>query len=349
MSVSPLVWDEGSLRLLDQTRLPHDELWLTLEDHRSVAEAIRSMRVRGAPAIGIAAAYGLALAAIESTADHADDLIADLERAAKVLEATRPTAVNLAWAIRRVLSASRQASAVDAMREAALRESILIHDEDISANRRLGAYGAELLPPDATLLTHCNAGALATGGYGTALGIARAAADAGSRVRVIATETRPLLQGARITAWELERDGIDCTLIVDSAAAALLRRGTIDAVVVGADRVAANGDVANKIGTYPIALAAREHAVPFYVAAPCSSIDLSTPSGRSIPIEDRAEEEVQALAGRRTVPQSVRALNPAFDITPHALVSAIVTERGVARPAYAESLANRLMPVGATA
>jgi methylthioribose-1-phosphate isomerase len=347
MSISPLAWQDGTLRLLDQTRLPHDELWLTLRDHGSVAEAIRSMRVRGAPAIGVAAAYGLALAAFESPATETAALLNDLKAARNALVSTRPTAVNLSWAVQRVLDAATSELSVDTMRAAVLREAALIHEEDVAANKRLGAHGAYLLPDDVTVLTHCNAGALATAGYGTALGVVRAAAEAGKRVRVIADETRPLLQGARLTAWELARDGIECTLIVDGAAASVLRRGDVDAVIVGADRVAANGDVANKIGTYPLALAAREHNVPFYVAAPSSSIDLESTSGLEIPIEDRDGNEVSSFGATRSAMDGTATLNPAFDITPHDLVTAIVSERGVAREPYSESLVNMLTPVGA--
>lgn len=337
-TLSPIVWSDGQLRLLDQARLPQEEVWLTLADHRQVVEAIRSMRVRGAPAIGVAAAYGLALAARGSAAADRDELLAELRAAAHELAATRPTAVNLSWALRRTLAAAEEASQAQAMRRAVLDEAQHIEREDVEANRRLGRLGAELLPDPAVVLTHCNAGALATAGYGTALGVVRAAAEQGKRVRVIATETRPQLQGARLTAWELARDGIDCTLIVDSAAGALMRRGEIDLVIVGADRIAANGDTANKIGTYPLALLAREHGRPFYVAAPTSSIDLALPAGEDIPIEERPVEEVTTLGGRRIAPEGVVAANPAFDVTPSAFITAIITERGVARPPYNESL-----------
>jgi methylthioribose-1-phosphate isomerase len=349
MSVSPIAWGDGALRILDQTRLPHDELWLTLRDHRSVAEAIRSMRVRGAPAIGVAAAYGMALAAHESRASDCATLLSDLRKAGAELRSMRPTAVNLSWAVVRILDAAEGESAADAVRDAVTREAIRIHEEDVAANKRLGALGAELLPVDATVLTHCNAGALATGGYGTALGIVRGAVEAGNHIKVFVDETRPLLQGARLTAWELARDGIECTLIVDSAAASILRRGEVDAVIVGADRIAANGDVANKIGTYPLALAAREHDVPFYVAAPVSTIDLSTTNGRDIPIEERSPEEISSFGGERVVVDGIATLNPAFDVTPHALITAIVTERGVASEPYLETLSSLLQPVEVTA
>ena len=343
MSVEPIAWSDGQLRLLDQTLLPQEEVWLTLTDHRQVAEAIRSMRVRGAPAIGVAAAYGLALAALARHADDHDALLGDVRAAAQELASTRPTAVNLSWALERVLTVAEHTSNIDELRDAVLAEAQRIRSEDIEANRRLGRLGAELVPENATILTHCNAGALATAGYGTALGVVRAAVEQGKRVRLVATETRPLLQGARLTTWELARDGIECTLIVDSAAGALMRRGAIDLVIVGADRVAANGDTANKIGTYPLALLAREHGLPFYVAAQTSSIDLSLASGDDIPIEERSPDEVLAFGA----PEGVTAANPAFDVTPHRLITAIVTERGVTRAPYDETLATLATLAGA--
>ena len=336
--LTPLEWQDGRLRLLDQTRLPDAQVWLDIRDHRGLAEAITSLRVRGAPAIGIAAAYGLALAAQQSTAESSRQLHIELRRAAHELSATRPTAVNLSWALGRVLAAAREAPDAESMRAIVLEEAQRIHFEQIDADRRLSRAGAGLLPDPAVVLTHCNTGALATGGYGTALGVVRAAVEQRKRVRVIATETRPLLQGARLTVWELSRYGIDCTLIVDSAAGAMMRRGGIDAVIVGADRIAGNGDTANKVGTFLLALAAREHGLPFYVAAPASSIDLSLPAGDDIPIEERSAEEVTSIAGRRVAAQNVGAANPAFDITPHQLITAIVTEHGVVRPPYIESL-----------
>ncbi len=338
MELAPLTWSDGHLRLLDQTRLPSEEVWLTLADHQQVATAIRSLQVRGAPAIGVAAAYGLALAAARSEASDREALLADLRSAAKDLEATRPTAVNLSWALERAMSAAEGASDAESARRAVEAEAERIQQEDVEANRRLGGLGAELLPESSTVLTHCNAGALATAGYGTALGVVRAAVEQGKRVGVVATETRPLLQGARLTTWELARDGIDCTLIVDSAAGALMRRGGVDVVVVGADRIVANGDTANKIGTYALALLASEHGLPFYVAAPTSTVDLSLADGDGIPIEERAPDEVAEVAGRRVAPEGVSVANPAFDVTPHRLVTAIITERGIARAPYDASL-----------
>ena len=336
--LTPMVWADGRLRLLDQTRLPQEEVWLTLAGCRDVVEAIASMRVRGAPAIGVAAGYGLALAALAGDASGHRALMTQLRAAAAELCATRPTAVNLSWATTRILEAAEAAATPAAIRLAVLAEAQRIQEDDIQANRRLGRLGAELLPQRATVLTHCNAGALATAGYGTALGVVRAALKAGKQIRVLASETRPQLQGARLTAWELARDGIDCTLIVDSACGALMRRGDIDVVVVGADRIAANGDTANKIGTYQLAVLAKEHGLPLYVAAPVSTLDLSLANGDQIPIEERPPEEVTAIDGRRIAPEGVDALNPAFDITPQRLIRAIITERGVARPPYEQSL-----------
>jgi len=340
MTLTPINWSGGRLRLLDQTRLPAEEVWLELDSPDQVAEAIRSMRVRGAPAIGVAAAYGLALAASAGL---------DLRAAARELAATRPTAVNLSWALQRCLSAAEAVSSAEAARRAVLAEAQRIQREGLAAEQRLSRLGAALVPHGAKVLTHCNTGALATGGYGTALGVVRAAVEAGKRVRVIATETRPLLQGARLTAWELAREGIECTLIVDSAAGALMRRGAVDLVIVGADRIAANGDAANKIGTYALAVLARAHGLPFYVAAPESTIDRSLPAGDDIPIEEREAVEVTTIAGARTAPEGVLAANPAFDVTPAELITAIVTERGVARPPYATSLARQLERVEAGA
>ena len=335
----PIEWlSEGKVRFLDQTLLPQEEIWVETADYRVVAEAIRRLQVRGAPLIGVSAAYGLALAALESAATDAETLRRDVAEAADVLRATRPTAVNLSWALGRCLRALESAPDAAGARETLVHTAREIHEQDVAANQRIGAYGAELLPAGATVMTHCNAGSLATGGYGTALGVLRAAWTGGQLRHVIATETRPLLQGARLTAWELQREAIPFTLIADSAAGSALRRGLAGAVVVGADRIAANGDVANKIGTYGIAVLAKENGVPFYVAAPTSTIDLSLPSGDDIPIEERSADEVTAVLGVKTAPNDIDAANPAFDVTPNAYVSAIVTENGVARPPYEESL-----------
>jgi methylthioribose-1-phosphate isomerase len=317
----PVLYDEGRdlVRLLDQRLLPAEETWLELATSAEVTRAIKDLAVRGAPAIGVAAAYALA-----ADARRGADAPA-LREAAERLVKARPTAVNLAWAVRRM---SRRIGLGAAE---LLAEAHAIRDEDEAACRRIGALGAPLIPPRARVLTHCNAGALATAGYGTALGVVRAAIEAGNAISVFADETRPFLQGARLTAWELHRDGIPVTLLTDGMAGWLMQRGEIACVVVGADRIAANGDVANKIGTYGLAVLAAHHSLPFYVAAPWSTVDLETPSGAAIPIEERGDDEVVTLAGQRIAPPGVRARYPAFDVTPEALVTAIVTERGVVR------------------
>ncbi len=335
----PIEWlAEGKVRYLDQTRLPHEEIWVETEDYRLIAQAIRDLQVRGAPLIGVAAAYGLALAAIGISDKVAGCFRVRLREAADELASTRPTAVNLTWAIKRMLDAAERGPGVAEIRQTLVDEARRIHEEDIEANRRIGAYGAELLQERASVMTHCNAGSLATGGYGTALGVIRAAAVGKALLRVFVPETRPLLQGARLTTWELAREEIPFTLIVDSAAGSILRRGLVDAVVVGADRIAANGDVANKIGTYQHAVLARENRVPFYVAAPTSTIDLSLPSGDDIPIEERSPDEVTSMREVPVAQDAAAALNPAFDVTPHTYVTAIITENGIVKPPYLESL-----------
>lgn len=322
MRVAPLRWTGDSLQLLDQRLLPSEEKWIDCVDEAAVAAAIKDMVVRGAPAIGVAAAFGLALAGKRG---H------DIVDAAAKLRQTRPTAVNLTWAIERMLDAHDRGA--DLTREA---EQILA--EDIAANMRIGQFGAELLGQRSTVLTHCNAGALATGGYGTALGVVRAAVENGKSIDVFANETRPYLQGARLTAWELQRDGIDVTLITDNMAGHFFQQDKFDAVVVGADRIAANGDTANKIGTYTVAVLAHAHGVPFYVAAPVSTIDINTESGDDIPIEERNASEVTEIFGRRIAPEGVRVRHPAFDVTPARLISAIITDRGVLWPPLNESI-----------
>jgi methylthioribose-1-phosphate isomerase len=320
-------WRRGRLRLLDQRALPQRVRHVTCATPGEVAAAIRALVVRGAPAIGVAGAYGVALAARERSSPAA------VGRAATRLRAARPTAVNLAFGVDRALAAYDRGGAA-----AALDEAHAIAAEDVAANRALGAFGAALVPAHARVLTHCNAGALATVGYGTALGIIRAADEAGKRPRVWVDETRPVLQGARLTAWELDRLGIEHTLIADAMAGALMRAGEVDLVVVGADRVAANGDVANKVGTYALAVLAHHHRVPFVVAAPTSTVDLATPDGARIAIEERAAEELTGVAGVRTAPVGTPVLNRAFDVTPARLVDAIVTERGVVRPPFRRAL-----------
>jgi methylthioribose-1-phosphate isomerase len=339
LGVVPMVWHDGHIAMLDQTLLPAEERWLELHDEHAVAEAIKTMRVRGAPAIGVAAAYGVALAARRSSAGDLPALLRDVDAAADELGSTRPTAVNLFWALDRMRSAARRAASAADCRAVLLAEAVAIDEENVQANRRMGMLGADLIPEDACVLTHCNAGALATNGYGTALGVIRAAHAAGKRPQVFADETRPLLQGARLTAWELTRDGIPTTLIADTMAGSYMQRGRITCVIVGADRIAANGDVANKIGTYQVAVLAKEHGIPFYVAAPLSTIDRTIPSGDGIPIEERDAEEVRSIGGVRTAPLSVAIANPAFDVTPSRYVTAIITENGIARAPYEQSLA----------
>jgi len=333
-------WHRGKIRLIDQRLLPQEFRTVELANVESVADAIRRMVVRGAPAIGAAAAFGIALAAQQSPARDPAGLLRDLERAAKALHAARPTAVNLAWAVERVLRRVAAERDPERIREAALKEAQAIADEDVAVNRRLGEIGATLVPDGATILHHCNTGALATVDYGTALGVIRAAHEQGKRVHVLVDETRPRLQGARLTAWELQRLGIPFTLIVDNAAGHFMRTGQVDLVLVGADRIAANGDVANKIGTYKLAVVARENGIPFYACAPTSTIDLSLPTGEEIPIEERPPEEVieLTLMGQPAVPKGVRVANPAFDVTPHRYVTGIVTENGIAYPPFHISL-----------
>jgi len=337
--VPTVVWKNDEVVMLDQRCLPAKEVYLHCTDHRQVAAAIKDMAIRGAPAIGVAAALGIALGVKRSKAE-ATALRTEFDAMCADLRATRPTAVNLFWAIDRMRArfAVLESEEPKALGEGLLSEALAIQDEDLAACRRMGDLGADLLPEGARLLTHCNAGALATAGYGTALGVIRSAARQGKVVSVFADETRPYLQGARLTAWELLREGIPTTLIADSMAGFMMARGEVDAVIVGADRIAANGDVANKIGTYTVAVLARENGIPFYVAAPVSTFDLATPSGDRIPIEERPPEEITHHAGLRLAPEGVAVRNPAFDITPHRYVTAIVCERGVARAPYAESL-----------
>ena len=337
MSFETIEWKDDAVVLIDQRKLPTEEVYLPCRTVEEVADAIREMVVRGAPAIGVTAALGVALAARRAPDDGLD---AELTRASELLAATRPTAVNLFWALdrmKRVYDGVRDRDAA-AIRETLLAEALRIHEEDVEACRAMGRNGAELLGDGPRILTHCNAGALATAGYGTALGVIRAAAEAGKKPAVLADETRPFLQGARLTAWELHKDDIPVTLITDNMAGHLMSRGEIDCVVVGTDRVAANGDVANKIGTYTVAVLAARHGLPFYVAAPISTIDLACPTGEQIPIEQRDPAEVTHVFGQAVAPEGVPVRNPAFDVTPNDLVTAIVTERGVATPPYERSL-----------
>ncbi len=328
-------WKNGAVRLLDQSRLPEQVEFVDCRDYRAVAAAIRELKVRGAPAIGVTAAMGVALGAQSVTATSYDEFAKAVTRICEELAATRPTAVNLFWAIERMKRklAELRAKPVPDIKHALFDESQRILDEDIAMNRAMGKHGAALIQNGQTILTHCNAGALATAGYGTALGVVRAAWDEGKKIRVLADETRPVLQGARLTVWELMQDKIPVTLITDNMAGALMKQGKIDCCIVGADRIAANGDVANKIGTYSVAVLAKAHNIPFYVAAPHSTIDLATPSGDKIPIEQRNQNEVTSLYGGPAIaPAGVEVLNPAFDITPATYITAIITERGVFTP-----------------
>jgi methylthioribose-1-phosphate isomerase len=336
---------QQALLLIDQTRLPHETVHVACRTAEDVARAIKTMQVRGAPAIGVAAAYGLVLGAQAHSTLKPQAFVEDLERFATMLRSTRPTAVNLNWAIDRMSAHGRavaEASGVQAAQAALLRLADEMAEEDVVVNKRIGAFGLDLVPAGANVLTHCNAGALATVDYGTALGVVRAAHDAGRGIHVYVDETRPFLQGARLTAWELQQHGVPMTLITDSMAGHFMNRGKVDLVVVGADRVAANGDVANKIGTYTLAVLARENGIPFYVAAPTSTIDLSLRSGAEIPIEERSSVEVTEIGGLSIAPDGVHAAHPAFDVTPARLVTAIITERGTLRAPYEKSLAEAL-------
>src|SRR6516165_11131426 len=338
--IKTLEWTDAGVRFIDQTKLPTEEIYVTCKDYEEVANAISRMIVRGGPAIGVAAAMGVALGALRSKATTLPELEPEFDVICDAIAATRPTAVNLFWAIRRMRDKFDELRSfpVEKIKGELVAEARRMHVEDIAANEAMGRNGAVLLPKSGGILTHCNAGALATAGYGTALGVIRAAVESGKTLHVFADETRPFLQGSRLTAWELMKDGIPTTLIADNMAGAMMRMGKIDAVIVGADRIAANGDVANKIGTYTVAVLANEHAIPFYVAAPISTVDMNTQDGSGIPIEQRATTEVTHLAGRQIAPDDVHVENPAFDVTPSEYVTAIITERGVAHAPYLESL-----------
>ncbi len=334
--------EDDAVVMIDQRKLPVEEIYVRCKTAAEVARAIKTMVIRGAPAIGVAAAMGIALGMRKSTATGTQKFAAEFYKICELMAATRPTAVNLFWAIERMkrcfAAAAEQGESVDQIKDRLDKEAQDIHDEDVASCRAMGAFGAAVVPEDARVLTHCNAGALATAGYGTALGVIRGAVEAGKRVAVFADETRPFLQGARLTAWELMRDGIPTTVITDNMSGALMRQGKVDLVVVGADRIAANGDTANKIGTYTVAVLAREHQIPFYVAAPLSTIDLNTPDGSHIPIEERNAKEVTHVKGVQLAPDGALVWNPAFDVTPHHLIAGIITERGICRPPFIESL-----------
>src|SRR5882672_4425111 len=341
--IKTVEWTSEGVRMLDQRLLPTEEKYLLLRSYEEVADAIKNMVVRGAPAIGVSAAMGLALGANQSVGTSVADLAYDFKFMCKVMEATRPTAVNLFWAVERMRAALARARTetkdVEEIRNRLTEEALKIFQEDIESNRALGKFGGELIADGSTVLTHCNAGALATAGdYGTALGVIRGAIDAGKRVAVIADETRPFLQGSRLTAWELGKDEIPVTVITDNMAGHIMKQGKVDAVVVGADRIAANGDTANKIGTYMVAVLAKEHDIPFYVAAPITTLDLTLASGEQIPIEERAALEITHIRDHQLAPDGVGVHNPAFDITPNDLIAAIITDKGVARAPYVSSL-----------
>ena len=339
--IKTIEWTGEGIRLLDQTRLPTEEVYVTCHTWEDVAGAIKKMIVRGAPAIGVAAAMGIALGPRDADAGHVSELRRHFEHICDEMAETRPTAVNLFWAIRRMRDKFDQCSEmpVERIRQELIAEAQRIYVEDLAVNEAMSKHGATLLPSSGAVLTHCNAGALATaGGYGTALGVIRAAVESGKKITVYADETRPFLQGSRLTAWELMKDGIPTTVISDNMAGAIMRQGKIRAVVVGADRVAANGDVANKIGTYTLAVLAKEHGIPFYVAAPWSSVDMECPDGEHIPIEQRSSREVTHVGQTRIAPEGVKIENPAFDVTPERYISAIITERGIAQAPYGDSL-----------
>ena len=340
--IQTLEWTNAGVVFIDQTKLPTEEVYVTCTTHQQVADVIRNMVVRGAPAIGVAAAMGIALGVKNSKAETGADLKNDFDQVCEAIRETRPTAVNLFWAIRRMTekfeSLRACARPIAQIKQALIEEAQRMHAEDIAANQAMGRHGATLMPSSGGVLTHCNAGALATAGYGTALGVIRAAVEQGKKIHVYADETRPFLQGSRLTAWELMKDGIPTTVISDNMAGVMMQQGKIGAIVVGADRIAANGDVANKIGTYTVAVLAKEHGIPFYVAAPISTVDLETPDGSKIPIEQRNAREVTHIAGKQMVPDGVQVENPAFDITPAKYVAAIITERGIARAPYGQSL-----------
>jgi methylthioribose-1-phosphate isomerase len=333
-AIKPIEWRENRLKILDQSRLPWEEVYLELSSYEEVAQAIKEMKVRGAPMIGVIAAYGVALGAQRLKAGSKEGFLAELQHITQALASTRPTAVNLFRAIQRMELVAQTAKDIPRIKAALVTEAERIHADEERATRQISHFGAELIQNGSTILTHCNTGVLATAGYGTALGVIKAAKEQRKRIRVLATETRPLLQGARLTAWELRQEDVPFTLITDSMAGHFISKGEVSCVIVGADRIAANGDVANKIGTYTLAVLARENGIPFYAAAPTSSIDLSLPSGEQIPIEERNPREVTHIQGVPIAPEGVAVANPAFDVTPHRYISAIITERGIVKRPY---------------
>src|ERR1700693_6231161 len=348
--IQTLEWTDQGVRFIDQTKLPTEEVYVTCTTHEQVADVIRNMVVRGAPAIGVAAAMGIALGVKNSKAENGAELKKDFDQICETIRQTRPTAVNLFWAIRRMTEKfeSLRIRPIAQIQQALVEEAQRMHAEDIAANQAMGRHGATLMPSTGGVLTHCNAGALATAGYGTALGVIRAAVEQGKKIHVYADETRPFLQGSCLTAWEMIEDGIPTTVISDNMAGAMMKQGKIGAIVVGADRIAANGDVANKIGTYTVAVLAKENNIPFYVAAPISTVDLACPNGSQIPIEQRNQREVSHIAGKQMVPDGVEIENPAFDVTPAKYVVAIITEKGIARAPYGQSLSELVRQIQET-
>lgn len=333
-------WNKGAVRLIDQTKLPLEEVYVDCLDYESVAEAIKNMVVRGAPAIGVTAALGIALGIKQINTDNFDKFWREMEIICNVFAKTRPTAVNLFWAIKKMkqIALENKEKEVDLLKKILEEEAVKIAEDDVETNKLIGKFGKELIKDGNTILTHCNAGALATAGYGTALGVIRAAFEEGKKIKVFVDETRPLLQGARLTAWELNKDGIPVTLITDNMAGYFMKKGLIDLVIVGADRIARNGDTANKIGTYSVAVLAKEHQIPFYVAAPITTLDVSIASGEHIPIEGRNSTEVTSIGGKKITVSGIEVLNPAFDITPHEFITAIITERGIIKAPFSHNV-----------
>ncbi|MFC1871237.1 S-methyl-5-thioribose-1-phosphate isomerase [Chloroflexota bacterium] len=338
MDVLPIEWLGNRIRIIDQTRLPQKEVYLELPDYQDMASAVLELKIRGAPAIGIGIAYAIALGALKIESGDRADFLRRLQTISQVLAATRPTARNLFWAIERMQKTAEAIEDAGEIRKALVDEAVKIHREQLDADRKLSWLGAELIEDGATVLTHCNTGALATGGYGTALGVIKTAAGQGKKINVLVDETRPLLQGARLTAWELQRAGIPFRLITDSMAGYFISRGRVGCIIVGADRICANGDTANKIGTYTLAVLAKEHGIPFYVATPANTIDMTMDRGMDIPIEERKPDEITHIQGIATAPEGTEVLNPAFDVTPHHLISAVITERGIISEPYVEGL-----------
>ena len=336
-SLRTVEWKDNSVVMIDQTKLPNELVYVTYTDYRDVAVAIRDLIVRGAPAIGVSGAFGLALAALQSKASTKESLMEDLEKARKVLHETRPTAINLAWGLERIMNIARLSNDVSAIKESVVREAKKMAEEDIETNMRMGKHGSQLFDDNDTIMTHCNAGALATVAYGTALGVIRATKDSGKKIKVIATETRPVMQGSRLTAFELKHDGIDVSLIPDTAVGYSMANKLVSKVIVGADRILRTGHVYNKIGTYQVAMMAKQHGIPFYVAAPLSTFDLKS-KPEDVVIEQRKSSEVTGVAGKKTAPDDINVINPAFDMTPPELISGIITEAGIAKPPFEESI-----------